>query len=392
MGTAAPRMDVDALVLAARALAPRIRALRGDIERERSLPAPLVKEMAEAGFFSLGIARGFGGLQLDAVDILRVVEELSRADGSVGWCAMVAANASRISGYLDERVARAIFDGGRTIVAGSLNPSGKAVAAPGGFRVTGTWTFGSFIHHSAWTVGNCIVHDGDAPRHNPDGAPEIRLMVFPTSAVDILDTWHVAGMRGTGSHDFRVADLFVPRDHSFDALTAKPVQPGTLYAAPLMTLLAVSIAGTSIGIARAAIDAFIDLAAAKTPRGAAVRLRDKPTAQADIGRAEALLCSARAFLFDATRDIWRTVTAGNAATLPQRAAARLAASHAAFASAQAVDLLFNAAGGTALYAHNPIERCFRDVHATTQHVATNATNFENGGRVLLGVDTINPSF
>jgi len=381
-----PLKDADALVLAARALAPTIRELRGDIERERSLPKSLVKEMTEAGFFTLWLARGLGGPELNVVDFVRVIEALSRADGSVGWCAMVAAALSIMSGYLDEGAAREICGGGRAIIAGTINPTGKAVAVPGGFRVTGHWTYGSFVQHSTCALGNCIVHDGDTPRRSPAGAPDIRFMLFPTSAVEMLDTWHVAGLRGTGSHDFRVADLFVPEDHAVNPFTAKPVQRGALYAAPFITLFGVALASVPIGIARAAIDAFIALAEAKTPMGATVRLRDKPAAQTDLGRAEALLRSARAFLFEAVRELWATLEAGDVPSMPQRAAARLAAAHAAASSAQAVDLLFNAAGGTALYEHNPLERCFRDVHATTQHIGTNAGNFEIGGRVLLGLD------
>src|ERR1700674_514896 len=156
--------DADAFVRAARELAPKIRELRADIERDRSLPSPLVKRMAETGFFSLWLARALGGPELNTVDYLRVIEELSRADGAVGWCAMVAAGYSRLSGYLDDGVARQIFGDGSTIVAGTINPTGKAVAVPGGFRVTGQWSYGSFIQHSTWTVGSSVIVDDGAPR------------------------------------------------------------------------------------------------------------------------------------------------------------------------------------------------------------------------------------
>jgi indole-3-acetate monooxygenase len=388
----APAKDAEAFVQAARALAPTIRELRADIERDRSLPAPLVKRMAETGFFSLWLARALGGPELNTVDYLRVIEELSRADGAVGWCAMVSAGYSRLSGYLDDDVAGEIFGDGSTIVAGTINPTGKAIVVPGGFRVSGRWSYGSFIGHSTWTVGSSVIHDDDGPRRGPDGAPDMRLMLFPTSAVEIIDTWRVGGLRGTGSHDFRVTDLFVPDDHAIAAFTAKPVRPGTLYAAPFITVFAMAIASVPLGIARAAIEAFIALAEAKTPMGGASRLRDKASAQADVGKAEALLRSARAFLVESAHDIWNAVEAGAMPSLPQRATARLAAAQAAAASAQAVDLLYNAAGGTALYEHNLLERCFRDVHATTQHMGTSSANFELSGRVLLGLDPGTPRF
>jgi indole-3-acetate monooxygenase len=377
---------------AAIGLAPQVRQLRQEIERERTLPAELVTTMTEAGFFSLWLARACGGPELSFAEFARVIEELSRADGSVGWCAMVATVFSRLSGYLAEDVARDIFCKGSSRLAGSINPTGKAVVVPGGFRVTGRWTYGSLIQHSHWTVGNSMVHEGEAQRRDRNGAPDIRFMIFPTSEVEIIDTWHVSGLRGSGSHDFQVRDLFVPEEHALSAFAAEPHQPGTLYATPIITIFAASIPCVSIGIAQAAIDAFIALAEGKTPMGSTVKLREKPMAQADLGRAEALVRSGRTFLLQAIEEIWDEAAAGRTPTLRQRAIARLAAAKAAEASAQAVDLLFNAAGGTALFESTPLERCFRDVHATTQHIGTQASNFELAGRVLLGLDPGTPRF
>jgi indole-3-acetate monooxygenase len=389
--TASPK-DAETFVQAARALTPSIRAGRAESERERSLPAPLVRQMAELGLFSIWLARGLGGPELGLVDFFRIIGELARADGAAGWCATVSAGYSRFSGFLDEKVAREIFGGGRTIMAGTINPTGKAVAVPGGFRVSGRWAYGSFIQHSSWTVGNCFVHDGEQPRRGADGAPDMRLMLFPTREVEIFDTWRVAGLRGTGSHDFAVHDLFVPEDHAIAGFAAKPTQPGTLYAAPFITVFAMCLASVPLGIARAAIEAFTELAEGKTPMGGASRLREKASAQSDLGKAEALLSSARAFMFDEANKLWETVAAGDAPSLKQRAVARLSAAQAASASAQAVDLLYNAAGGSALYEDNLLERCFRDVHATTQHVGIAASNFELSGRVLLGLDPGTPRF
>jgi indole-3-acetate monooxygenase len=384
--------DVEGFVAAARALTPTIRAQRAEIERDRSLPGPLVKQMAEAGFFSLWLARSLGGPELTTVDFFRIIEELSRADGAVGWCALVAAGYSRLSGYLDDAVAREVFGDGSTVVAGTINPTGRAVPVPGGFKLSGQWSYGSFIGHSAWTVGSSIIIEDGAPRRGPDGAPDMRLMLFPTSAVEIIDTWRVGGLRGTGSHDFRVADLFVPDERAIAAFTAKPVRPGTLFAAPFITVFAMALATAPLGIALAAIEAFVELAEGKTPIGGSAKLRDKASAQADVGKAEALVRSARAFLLDELQGIWDTVAKGEMPSLRQRAVARLVAAQAASASAQAVDLIYNAAGGTALYETSLIERCFRDVHATTQHVGIASANFEISGRVLLGLDPGTPRF
>jgi alkylation response protein AidB-like acyl-CoA dehydrogenase len=387
-----PARDAASYVRAALELAPRVREFHQEIERDRMLSPALVTTMADAGFFSLWLSRAFGGPELSFAEFGRVIEALSCADGSAGWCAMVATVFSRLSGFLADDVAREIFGGDHGRLAGSINPTGKAVAVPGGFRLSGQWSYGSFIHHSYWTVGNSIVHDGETPRRDGDGTPDVRFMIIPTSAVEIIDNWHVSGLRGTGSCNFQVHDLFVPEEHTLSAFTAKPVQSGTLYATPMITIFAASVPCVSIGIARAAIDAFVELAEAKTPMGSTVQLRDKPIAQADLGRAEAILRSGRAFLFEAVEEIWDHVAAGRTPTLRQRAIVRLAAAKAADASVQAVDLLFNAAGGTALFESNPIGRCFRDVHATTQHIGTNANNYELAGRVLLGLDPGTPRF
>jgi len=383
--------SVAAYVEAAQKLAVQVREARRDIEQGRNLPAALAEAITEAGFTRLWRCRTLGGPELDFTGFLQVIEELSRADGSVGWCAMVATVWTRLSGTIAESAGGEIFaDGSR--LAGSVNPTGKAVAVPGGFRVSGRWSYGSFIAHSHWTVGNSIVHDGDTPRRDAQGAPDIRFMIVPTSEVEIIDNWHVSGLRGTGSSDFRVENLFVPEQHAVPAFAVEPVQPGTLYRMPPISLFAAALPCVSIGIARAAIDAFTELAEGKTPMGSSSRLRDKATTQADLGRAEALVRSGRAFLVEAIGEIWQEAEAGRVPSMRQRAIARLAAAKAAEASAQAVDLLYNAAGGTALFESSPIERCFRDVHATTQHIGTQGVNYELAGRVLLGLDPGTPRF
>jgi indole-3-acetate monooxygenase len=385
-GTAKGLPDAAGLIRAARELAPTIEAARADIERERQLPRALVEAIGNAGLFALWLPKAFGGPELNLVDYIRVIEELARADGSAAWCATVAACYGRIAGYLQPEIAREIFGNGRTVVAGTINPTGKAFVVDGGYRVTGRWAYGSGILHSTWTLGNCIAHDREGPRRASGGAPDIRLAIFPTSAVEVIDTWHVSGLRGTGSHDYRVADLFVGDDHSISCFDAKPLQPGTLYAIPMMTVLSVAIAAVPLGIARSAIDAAVELAQVKTPYRSSLLLREMASFQATVGRAEALWGSARSFLFATVGNLWDEVSSGMAASMRQRALVRLACTQAAQSAAKAVDLMYNAGGGTSLYESNRLERCFRDVHACTQHIATSADSYEVGGRVLLGLD------
>jgi alkylation response protein AidB-like acyl-CoA dehydrogenase len=241
-------------------------------------------------------------------------------------------------------VARRIYGGGRTVVAGAVKPDGKAFIADGGYHVTGHWAYGSGISRSTWTLGNCVVHDRDGPRNGPNGAPEICLVLFPTSAAEVIDTWRVSGLRGTGSHDYRVADLFVPEDYTIPYPNPPAVESGLLYAVTLISGLAVAIAAVPLGIARTAIDGLIALATTKTPHGSRTLLRDKPTIQADVARAEVLLGSARAYLFATIGELWDEVARGTAASLQQRMMVRMACVYSAQACADAVDLMHNAAG------------------------------------------------
>jgi alkylation response protein AidB-like acyl-CoA dehydrogenase len=336
--------------------------------------------------FSLWLPEALGGPQLNLVDYVQVIEELSRVDGSAGWCATVTSCLSHLAGYLQPDVAREIFGGGRTCVAGAIKPAGKAFATEGGYRVTGHWDYGSGILHSTWVLGNCIVHVRGGPRRGLGDVPELRLMIFPAESVKVIDTWHVSGLR------FRVADLFVPEGRPIPCFGATPVQPGILYAVPMITALSIAIAAVPLGIARAAIDSMTDLAVTKSPLWSSVLLRDKPVFQADLGRAEALPGSARAFLFATLNELWGELGAGLAVSMRTRALVRLACTQAAQAAAQAVDLMYNAGGGTSLYESGRLERCFRDVHACTQHVATSASSYETAGRALLGLGSGRPLF
>ena len=271
-------IDAGSILDAARNIAPQIDALRSEIELERRLPPSLVEAMRSAHLFELWVPRKFGGLELHPVDFVRVIEVLSRADGSVGWCATIANVYGLVAGSLPEAAAGEIF-GNHEIVAGTINPTGTAIAVDDGYRVTGRWAYGSGIDHSSWVLANCIIFDGTTPRRTSSGGPDMRFMFFPRNNVDIIDTWHVGGMRGTGSHDFRVDDLFVPTDRSIPAFISLGTQPGTLFRTPLISLFVVALAAVTLGIARAALDALYELAGAKTPMGSTVLLRDKPAAQ-----------------------------------------------------------------------------------------------------------------
>jgi indole-3-acetate monooxygenase len=380
---------VTAHLAAARGLAPLVDMLRDRFDLDRTLPPILVDAMHAAGLFRMWVPRDLGGAELDPLSFLTVIEELARLDGSVGWCAVIPAGYARLAGALAQDVAREIFQGsGRGLLVGTLNPTGKAVAVPGGYQVTGRWNYGSFIAYGEWILGNCITQDAAGPRRAEDGSPELRLCLFPRDAATVFDIWHVGGLRATGSNDFEVTDLFVPEAYTIrlQEFQPPPLRPGPLYAIPMTSTFVSCIATVALGIARAAIEALIEIASSKTSAGSATVLRDKALAQADMARAEALLRSGRAFLFDELGAMWNNAVAGRSISLQERAQVRLAAVHAAQCAIQATDLMYQLGGGASLFQGGRLERCFRDVHAAGQHVAVSPlSNLEPIGRVLFGL-------
>jgi alkylation response protein AidB-like acyl-CoA dehydrogenase len=382
-----------ALLASVAALAPVIEAERATLARERDLPSAIVAALRRSGVLTLWLPADLGGAELPPTDYIRVIEAVARLDGAVGWCTAIAASSGRIAGALDEDAAREIFADGR-FVAGSVNPLGAAVPVADGYRVRGRWPYGSFVRHSGYTLGVSRVHDADAPRRGADGAPVVCGVLAPTGSVRIHDTWDAGGLRATGSHDFEMADLFVPERHviAMPGFTMPARRAGPLYALPLVTLFTLSITPVPLGIARAAIDAFVELAGGKTAMASAAPLCEQPGVQGDVARAEAALRAARALLFEAVEDMWASACAGTPLTLAQRALVRLACCNVADAARRAVDLMYAAAGGTAAYERAPFARCLRDVHAACQHLAFSPRNMEAAGRVFLGLDPGTPRF
>ena len=372
----------------ARGLEPLVAAHRDRFDQDRGLPAPLVDAVRAAGLFGMWVPASMGGAELPPLDFLAVIEELARQDGSFGWCVTISAGYGRLAGAMPEPAARAVFGSGSGVLIGSLNPTGKAVAVPGGYRVTGHWTYGSFIAYGDWILGNCITEDASGPRQADDGGPEFRLCLFPRDAAEVFDIWHTGGLRATGSNDFAVADLFVPEDYSIPmpGFFPPPRHPGTLYAVPMPSTFVSCIATVCLGIARAAIESVVEIGAIKATTGTRTVLRDKPLAQVEMARAEALLRAGRSYLFGELDAMWQDVRAGKTVPMRARADVRLAACHATQCAIQAVDIMYQLAGGAALFQSGRLERCFRDIHAAGQHIAVSAqTNLEPVGRVLFGL-------
>jgi alkylation response protein AidB-like acyl-CoA dehydrogenase len=369
------------------ALAPLVQQYRDEGERQRRLPQPLFQALRDAGFFSLWVPRLIGGAETDVETSVRVVEELSRLDGAVGWNVMIAANTSILWANLTEDVAAEMVGrDGRNVIAGTVTSgSGTAIPVPGGFRVSGRWPFASGCHQADWLVCVCHIVEEGEPRRAPDGSPRNFTFVLRAAECQILDTWHTVGMRGTGSHDFTVTDLFVPEGRYFPARDGTSFQPGPLYNTSFYHLWAPNIAGVALGIGRAALGLFAELASAKRPTRSTVVLAERENVQEKFGRAQGLVRGSQAFLYEVIRQTWPCLRSGEPVPEELTALNRLAASMAVDNAIAAVDLVFTLSGSTSIYERNRLERCFRDVHVVQQHAVVSLTGIAQAGRHFLGL-------
>jgi len=371
----------------ARQLGPMIEAAGDEIERRRDLPEPIVAALAERGLFRLLLPRSLGGAELPPTAYVPVVEEVAKHDASVAWCLGQACGCSMTAAYLAPEAAREIFGGERGIVAWGPPGPAEARMAPGGYRLTGTWSFASGSHHATWLGAHVVVFAEDGTPHlRPDGSPVFRTLLFPKRQVAMTDIWRVIGLRGTGSDSYAVTDLFIPEDHAVERnADAKPREPGLLYAFSSSNVYSAGFAGVALGIARAVHDAFIELARDKIPRGAKRTLRDNNVIQSQVAQSEARISAARAFLLGALEDIWREAGHTGWLSLDHNATIRLASTWAIHQARDAVDTLYHAAGATAIFEENPFERRFRDIHTVVQQYQGRQAHFETVGQVLLGL-------
>lgn len=373
------------LLDAARGLREQIRARAADIERERRLPSDVVEALTGIGIFRAGVPAALGGPQVPILEQLRCFEELARADASVGWCAMIGAQTSATSASLDPVQAEKIYADRGVRVAGVFAPSGRASLDGDNVRLSGRWAFGSGVTHSHWFALGTVVFEGDAPRV-VDGRPDLRFVYVPVAELEVEDTWHVSGLRGTGSNHVRADDVVVPASRTFPLVGARPHHPGALYLLPLGSL-AIGLGAVAMGIARDALDEFDELAGAKTPTGASRPLALRSHVQMERATAEAELRAARSLHYETVTDVWETVDRGERLSTDHRASIRLASTHAVRTSARVVDRVYELGGGTSILESSRLQRCFRDVHAVTQHLITAQPTLELVGRVLLGVET-----
>ena len=378
---------MSALEAAVADIAREARSRAEEIESARSLAEDLGLTMARGGVFRALVPQCYGGLEVHPGTFARMLETLGHADGATGWCAMIGSTTALLSASLPEHWARTIYtDHPDTITSGVTAPMGRAVAHGDHWQVTGRWPFGSASRNSAWICGGCLVVDAAGePIPGPGGAPDVQLMFFPRDEVRIHDNWHVSGLRGTGSSDIEVSGIEVPKDRAV-VLGGRARIDAPLYRFPTLGLLAIGVASVALGIARRAVDELVDLAGGKVPTGGRKRLAERATVQADVGRADAALKSAQAYIHAAIDSAWQVAESGQRLGVAHKTELRAAAVHATWSAVDAVDRAYHAGGGSAIYAHSPLQRCFRDVHVATQHIMVAQPIYELTGKVRLGLE------
>ena len=387
-------VDAEPLVRAAAALRPVIRGHRDALEREQRLPKPLVEQFHAAGFYRMVRPRALGGLQTDPLTYLRVVELLAEAAGSVGWNLCNNNIAQLVSlGLPDEGIKEIYGPGGEVAIAGTaVQGGGRATPVDGGYRVTGRWPFGTGCQESGWMLGSFQILDGEQLRRSPNGASVYWRGVFHRAETQIVaGSWDVSGLRATGSFDWTVDDVFLPERRTM-VHAGVPLDnqwshwPGISYALPAQVWVGPHHSAVITGIARAGIDALIELAVEKTPRGRTSRLCDNPQVQEAIGRADTILNAGRAYRSATITEMWNTIAAGEDTTLEQRARCRLAAVHAADCAREAMDLVFRQGGSTSYRRESRLAECWRDLQVVGQAVTIMPEWYPMGGRVFLGMD------
>ena len=378
-----------AVISRAEAVRPAVEAASSEIEETRRLPPALLDKLHAARLFRLLLPRTSNGIETDPVTFFHVIETIARGDASTAWCLSQAGGCAMSAAYLDLPVARAIFgDDPRAVLAWGPGPRVKAIECEGGYMVTGVWAFASGGRHATWLGAHCPIFKADgSPRLDDTGQQQERTMLVRTGDVQWTDIWNTVGLRGTASDQFALTDFFVRADHSITRdFELECRESGPLYRMGAGTCYQVGFAAVACGIARGALDCFLDVARNKVPRGLKSPLRDNAVVQSNLAQAEVNLRASRAFVLQSMAGIWKDLSAGNKITVEQRITIRMAATNAIHRAKDAVDFAYNAAGATAIFENHPLERRFRDIHTVTQQLQGRLSHFETVGAWMMGAD------
>ncbi len=376
------------LIERARALAPLIAREADEIERTRRLTKPVVSALIENGLYRVLLPQSLGGAEAPPEIFMQMLEEVAKADASTAWCLGQCAVCAMTAAYLDADAAREIFNVAPGILAwGAIAHEVRVV--PGGYRATGRWDFASGSRQASWLGAHVQIIEADGTKRlRPNGAPEVRTILFPIERATMYDVWDVIGLNGTGTDSYSVDNLFIPE--KFAALRDDPAalrEQGPLYRLTTYTLYGLGFAAVAVGVARATLDAAIDLARSKASVGIKA-MRDNNAVQGTIGRTEGALRAARAYLYATADEVWRDLARTGNLTEDQRLALRLASTWTIHQAASVVDAAYHMAGATAVFSANKFERRFRDMHAIAQQIQARDTHYEDVGKAILGTGSV----
>jgi indole-3-acetate monooxygenase len=358
-----------AVLDAATALGADLRVRAAEIDRLRAIPTDVVERARADGLFRLLLPASLGGLELDPLTIMTVIEQLAEADGSAAWTVLIG-NSTGFVAWLDPDVARDLL-GDDADAPSSCVFAPRGIAVPAGrdrVTVTGRWAFNSGCDHARWNQLGIMVMDGDRPRLRADGRPDHRFAFVPAGHAIRHDTWRALGLRGTASDDLELRGLEVPEHLTAAPLFDPPRHDGPLYRLGFMPILGLIVLGFPLGIARRALDELAMIAPGKRRGPSPVALADDALVQYEYGRVEAAVESAHALAVDVVGQAWDEVLLGDALSPATASRIGLAMRHSLLAAKDAVDLAFTAAGAGVVYDDHPLQRCFRDLHTAGQHV------------------------
>lgn len=380
-------IDAD-LLSKARAIGPLLKDEGETAEGERRITKPALDALAEAGFLRLVTPRALGGLEADPLTVATIIEEVASHDSTAGWTLMTGNAVDWFCARLPDGGPEEIYAQPDPVIAAAFHPPMQAVETAGGYRISGRAPLASTVHDATWFHGTAVIMDGSEPRM-VEGAPVAIGVIVRAAEVEVLDTWHSLGMRGTDSNDVALTKVYVPTSRTFPLVPN--VKPGLHYQGPLYRLPAMAFVAfvgppVFLGMARAALGEFHQLTQQKTPFGALTTLRDRAAVQAGVARAEGLVRSGRAYLHSALAEAWNRACAGETPTLQQRADSLLAATQAVSSAVQAVEQVHRLAGTTGIYTRSRLERHFRDIETLRHHGFMSESRYETFGQVYLGVE------
>jgi alkylation response protein AidB-like acyl-CoA dehydrogenase len=375
------------IIEAARRITPVIRKHADEAEQERRLSPPVLAALHDSGLLRMCTPQSLGGLEVDPLTRALVIEEISGHDTAAGWTLANPLDCAYLCARLPDAGAEDIYSRGANIViAAQFGHPMQATPTQGGYRITGRSPFISNCHDADWIATTAVVMSGDPSP--AAGAPEVVVAYLPRESCQVIDTWHVMGMRGTGSNDVTVTDVFVPTARTFPFVpefTLGSHYQGPLYRFPLIGMVASDLPPLLLAVARRAIEEVSMLAQGKVPVAANAKLRERASAQAKLAQAEASLRAARVFLYDTLRETWESTIAGETFSLRHKADVLLAMTHAVQSAVQTVELTYRIAGTSGIYTQNPLERYFRDVQVMRHHAFGAETRYETVGQVYLGL-------